>query len=369
MTGGSEPGRQRIVSLQILRFGAAAAVTFAHASCATEFWKHSGCVAHYPAGVGAAGVDVFFVLSGFVIARTGPLASPRPNGLAFFWRRWSRVAPIYYLLSLLVIVQALINGWFNAPQAVATFLFWPAAGRDLTTPFLIAGWTLGFEMVFYTAVSGVLLGGRVRRNLLALAIAVGALIVARQFSGWNPLRILANPIFLEFAAGVILARLWPQLKVADLRIGAALVTVGLTLFAVEAVVGAGDAIYFEPTLRDTHALWRVGVFGVPAALLVTGACICERLMQGRAVRIAAWMGDASYSIYLVQGTAIILLAVLWLPVFGTHRPAILASALSFACLMLGAATYVLIERPILRDLRRIRLPAAWVPARSSAIGA
>jgi exopolysaccharide production protein ExoZ len=357
--------RERIVSLQILRFAAAAAVTVAHASCATEFWKHSGCIAQYPAGVGAAGVDVFFVLSGFVIAMNGPLAEPRPTAVTFFWRRWSRVAPIYYLLSLPLIVHALVHGWFNLPQAIATFLFWPAAGPSIVLPFVEAGWTLCFEMVFYSAISAVLIDGRVRRNLAGLGLVFAALLAARQFSGWNPLRILANPIFLEFAAGVVLARLWPRLKSADLRLGAALMIAGLALFAVDAVVGAGDAISLESTLRDTDAFWRVGVFGVPALLLVAGACICERAMHGRVARMLAWMGDASYSTYLIQGTAIPVVALSLFPFLGTHRPAALACALIFVSLALGAATYVLIERPILRDLRRLKLPAAWRQPRST----
>ena len=357
--------RERIVSLQILRFLAAAAVTIAHASCATELWKHSGCVAQYPAGVGAAGVDVFFVLSGFVIAMNGPLAEPRPTAVTFFWRRWSRVAPIYYLLSLPLIVHALVHDWFNLPQAVATFLFWPAAGPSIVLPFVEAGWTLCFEMVFYSAISAVLINGRVRRNLMGLGLVFGALLAARQFSGWNPLRILANPIFLEFAGGMALARMWPKLRVADLRLGGTLLIAAIAVFATDGAVGVGDAIDWAPTLNGAHVFWRLGVFGVPALLLVAGACICERATHGRVARTLAWMGDASYSIYLIQGTAISVVALSLFPLMGTHRPIALGCALIFVSLALGAATYVIVERPILRDLRRLKLPAAWRQPRST----
>jgi exopolysaccharide production protein ExoZ len=347
-------GNHRIVALQALRFVAAAGVAAAHSECATTFWRQQGCTFTYPTAVGAAGVDIFFVLSGFVIALTGPLADPRPSGADFFWRRWSRVAPLYYLLSLPLIAHALTHGWFNAPQTIATFLFWPAAGPSLVTPYIEAGWTLCFEMIFYSAVSAALVGRNIRRNLTVLAALILALFTARLFSGWPPLRILANPILAEFGLGVGLACFWPWLRRADLRIGLALVVLSIGAFAVEAVVGVGNAPLPGPTLSGDNSLWRVVAFGLPGAVLVAGGCILDRALRGPLVAAAAWLGDASYSTYLIQSVAIPVLALAALSVVGRQHPTLLAFGLFASAMGLGSLTYVLVERPIMRDLKRLR---------------
>lgn len=348
--------RERLISLQILRFAAAAAVVTMHAAHVARVQEGLGEAPYYPTDIGAAGVDVFFVLSGFVIARTGPLATPKPSGARFFWRRWSRVAPLFYLLSAPVFALALVAGRANAAQTVATFLFWPVTGGRIVQPYLAAGWTLGFEMLFYTTVSLVLAGGRLRRNLAALATMLIALVMARANLDWPPLRILANAIFLEFAAGVALALAWPRLRRAPVGLGLGLIAAGLAAFAVQAVAGAGDAIAWQTVLFDTDALRRVLVFGLPAAGLVAGALICEPLARGRLARAAAWLGDASYSTYLVQGLTIPPLATLWARLVGRGAPVAEAVAVIALTLAAGSVCYLVLEHPILRALRRLGGP-------------
>ena len=125
---------RRIASLQVLRFVAAAMVVAFHSSCWALFGESVDCPVDRSWGIGGAGVDIFFVISGFVITFTGPLATPRPCGVRFFWRRWSRVAPIYFLLSAPFIAIAFATGGLNWPQTAATFLFWSAAGPELVQP-------------------------------------------------------------------------------------------------------------------------------------------------------------------------------------------------------------------------------------------
>lgn len=152
--------RERLVSLQILRFVAAMMVVVFHTRFLVDQLPASSARAffHSVAGIGPAGVDIFFVLSGFVIAMTGPLASPRPSGALFLWRRWRRVAPVYFIISLPEVVNAWRSGGLSADRLAATFLFWPATGSGVAYPYLEPGWTLCFEMVFYLTVSLVLVG-------------------------------------------------------------------------------------------------------------------------------------------------------------------------------------------------------------------
>src|SRR5580698_8202837 len=110
--------------------------------------------------MGPAGVDIFFVISGLVIGLTGPLATPRPTAARYFWMRWSRVAPFFYVASLPMIAVWAIAGQLTTAKTVATFLFWPMAGGTPVTPYLAPGWSLCFEMIFYTSISLLLIGGR-----------------------------------------------------------------------------------------------------------------------------------------------------------------------------------------------------------------
>ena len=336
-------------------------VVLTHAGHAARNFAGGNSATFYATDIGTAGVDVFFVVSGFIIAVTGPLAERPVSGASFFWRRWSRVAPIYFLLSAPVMIGAIWRGQFSWPLTAATFLFWPAAGSELTQPWLPMGWTLGFEMLFYAAVSLAMVGGRMRRNLAILAVVVCTLMVARSFSGWNPLRILANDMFLEFGFGVALAMAWTRLRRADPRVGIALLALAISAFGVEAWVGVGDAISVPVTLRGDHLLWRVSVFGLPATLLLAGALICEQKVHGPLARALAKLGDASYATYLTQNYSLGPTVVLALTLLGYGKPFTFGAIVLAGELAFGLLIYRTLERPIQTFIRRLPMTVSpWV---------
>ncbi len=357
--------RERIVSLQILRFIAAMMVVVFHTTyLVDQLPSASGRpIFHGLAGVGPAGVDIFFVLSGFVIALTGPLASPRPSGALFLWRRWRRVAPVYFVISLPEVVNAARAGGLSADRLAATFLFWPATGSGVVYPYLEPGWTLCFEMVFYLTVSLILVGGRLGRNLAIGAAAVAVLVVARLALEGAALRFLVNPIFLEFAVGVALAVASRRLARAPVPLGMFFLGLGVGALAVEAAIGVADVGLAVHVLTGQGAFTRVLLFGAPAAAIVGGALICERLCRGAVAAVLARFGDASYAIYLTHFAAINLVGMAWVALRApASAPAIVGCSLA-AALAIGLLCHRVIERPILRDLKRlrpIRLP--WRPA-------
>lgn len=170
-------------------------------------------------------------------------------------------------------------------------------------------------MLFYSAMSLALAGGRLKRNFAFLAIFLAAVAVAGQFSPWNGFKVLANPIFAELAAGAALAALWPRLHTAPLVLGWLMIAAAVVAFGVESHVGFGN-VSWKTTLEDTNAWARVVAFGVPGALLVAGAAICERILTGRLVAGAAWLGDASYSLYLSQAFSVPAASPLWFQFLG-----------------------------------------------------
>lgn len=316
-------------SIQHLRGLAAMAVVLFHA-CQ---W------AQLDFGIGQAGVDVFFVISGFVMWTATTRQEVRP--LAFIRRRIIRVAPLYWLVTLVLVAGALI-----APQRFQEVR--PEPGHVLLSlafiqhynplghpfPVLTPGWTLNYEAVFYLVFAACLLLPQPRR-LLALSVALGVL----AFAGfaWPPAYILLlNPMFLQFLAGVWLARIAQEGLLPERSIGWLLMAGGVMLFMVIGVAGI-DA-----------ELWRPMVWGAPALMLVAGAVAVEADGGWPNLSVFNLLGDASYSIYLTHTMSIGALAMTmgaWNP------PLFLPLALALAAAV-GIAAYLLVEKPMLAALRR-----------------
>jgi exopolysaccharide production protein ExoZ len=192
-----------LTGLQLMRALACLAVVVYHAA---EMWRtrlSPGGTVVWP--LGAAGVDVFFVISGFVMVLS---ASRRANWRAFLRARLRRIVPLYWLCSL-----AKMGGLFAAGDTarlglsycLRSLLFLPvhdAAG--LLKPVLPVGWTLSFEMLFY-GLCAVALGAG-----MAPAVFVPPVLLALSLvpHGGSALGELASPIVLEFVYGMALAVLW-----------------------------------------------------------------------------------------------------------------------------------------------------------------
>lgn len=346
----------RLINLQILRFVAAALVVHAHAVDlsqklgATPAWLATGTLENF----GAAGVDIFFVISGFIITRTARRA--RSAGDFAVSRLW-RVAPLYFLASLPWIAIRAAEGTLTAPMLIATFAFWPAAGPQVVAPALAVGWTLSFEMLFYGVVALVLAAPRARPALLAALLAFAACWGLREATGLPALQILGNPIILEFLMGVAAARLAPRL---DRRAGAVLLALGVAGFAAGLAHGFGRISELGDILPGTLSLARAAIWGVPALLVTLGAVALEPetttsqvpANPGPIRRGLATLGDASYALYLVHPLA--LYGVLQVIGFAPDLPGDLVVLAALAvCPALALAVHIWIERPLLA--RRPRL--------------
>ena len=317
-----------IWSLQILRFVAASMVVYLHATeTAFEATGSNGIVPLNLSIVGISGVDIFFVLSGVVIARTAPGLS----AAEFAWKRFRRIIPIYLLCCLPDVLIAAKTG-IGWRDAVATFLLWPATDV-MTAPILLVAWTLCFEVLFYAAATLVLID---RRWAYALLAAYGLAFALRPF---GPLfQFLGNPIVLEFLFGVAIAHA-PMRREAVwlIPVGAA----GLAAAGLFGVAPFGGTLKY---LMGVDALQRVIVYGVPAALIVYGT------MQIRAKQSAwTYLGDASYSLYLTHPLPVSALLTLWT---AYPIPADLIVVVGMITSVLVAwRVHELFEKPVLAALR------------------
>lgn len=246
-----------------------------------------------------AGVDIFFVVSGFIMVH----ASLDLFGRAGAWReflkrRLARIVPLYwamttlFLLVGLVVPAALNSGAPNLTQILGSLLFWPVVStQGLVQPVYSLGWTLNYEMLFYVLfAAGLALPMRwtlpAVAAVLALLVAVEGLMgpLAQPFSFW------AQPIVLEFAAGMGIAVLRQQ----GFRLHGAMRVV---------VAAAGVAVLLVAAhLPGTDGPWSSVLWRGSAAVLLMLAAGCGRegIVPVRPVKALAAVGDASYALYLVH---------------------------------------------------------------------
>jgi len=255
---------------------------------------------------GYVGVDVFFVISGFIIAWVavvGPKGPETPG--AFLVKRAFRLAPPYWLMT------ALHSAWFNPVSAgvlAASLAFLPQANADapyLGYPALYVGWSLNYEAFFYLLCAlGLALLGRRALWLVALALFTTTVILPFWHTGavlrdpqaiypWATpmLALAANPLVLEFLLGAGLAWLYAahrhRLTPARARL---LLAMGAAAFAASVI---GPVPKFDLLAR-----------GLPAGALLAGLVAAEYCGTLRVPRVAVWLGELSYALYLVHPTVI-----------------------------------------------------------------
>jgi exopolysaccharide production protein ExoZ len=318
-----------LISIQYLRAFAALAVLLFHA-CQ---W------ADVDFDIGAGGVDIFFVISGFLMWRI--TRDPAVTPTAFLRSRITRVVPLYWIATLALALLALAAPGLirqlkpTAPHLVLSLLFVPHLDPDgVPFPFLPTGWTLNYEAILYLIFSAALTAPRARQLVLVLGalsvITLTGLFVRPLFP------LFANPMMLEFAAGVTLARFAEHGRWPSAGMGWSLVGLGLVVFAMLRVLGIHSDI-------GRWVLW-----GAPAVLIVAGALAVEASGGLPHSAMLRRLGDASYSIYLCHWPIVAVAAKLT----GGHQPWLFVPAATLAALLAGLAVHVWVEAPLIRLLRR-----------------
>ncbi|MDS9468938.1 acyltransferase [Paracoccus sp. MBLB3053] len=354
---GAPPLRERVDNIQVLRFMGALMVVLYHASKPPlERLGWQGGTDFL-----AAGVDIFFVISGFIMIFTTRGFS---RTVVEFWiDRIIRIVPVYWaaiaVIVLLFAAGLRPNGLmaFDTSDLLTTLFFIPHVRADgAFAPLLNVGWTLNYEMFFYL-VFGLTLFFRSHMVSLSLITALFLGLVAiglfADFTNATPLAAsYTNPIILEFLAGCFLGYLYTHLQRASQKsaaTGIALLATGfggLVLGTAITPVGSG----LDP--------WRAMSAGIPAVLIVSGALMLERSGRKLSAGWMQFMGAASYSIYIFHLLAFQFTGkVIGIFVDTQSAPAAVLVGIALiyiiAGLTAGSFVYVLLERPVVTWLKRV----------------
>jgi len=323
----------RLHALQYLRAIAAFIVVYSHTAIQIPAWKS---ILPY---TGTYGVDIFFVISGFIMVY---ISKPNDTPTKFIANRIRRVVPLYWFFTLLMasilflLPSVFKTGEFSVAALIQSLLFIPhysLQNPNYVWPIVAPGWSLNYEMYFYLLFAiSLFFKGPLRVGFVIFSITVIWAICTGLNSNLAIPRFFSDPAVFEFIAGMLLALAWQR---------------GLKLPPIMGwiciILGFGWAIGAPEHISHTLRI------SLPSLLIVLGFLYIVVPVN----RIGLLLGDASYAIYLSH---IFVLGALRVFVPSTVGPSPLL-AWGFVLLSLiatslvGIAVHLLIDNWLLRTER------------------
>lgn len=353
MTKSIAPGSAKIINIQALRGVAVLLVIALHLQENEKKYAHGFAILPNFFNIGTSGVDLFFVISGFVMVaitrgwfqKTGAIQK-------FLYHRATRIYPLYWFYSLLMLaiylMQRKAGNDTRIVDLAASFLLLPQS----QLPLLVVGWTLVHEIYFYLVFSLLLL---LRENwLFPLLIIWGVVTITGDLIPFeNPsMQLITSPLTLEFIGGSLIALIHFSGKFSAEFAKKSGLTVWIIAF-VWWLLSYGICVNFG-FLPALSGWLRVLVFGFPAALFVYSLVTLEKHSAWGAPIWLISIGDASFSIYLSHLLVIATIGRIWekFDLVGTWANGIVLVTMFLAVLFIGMISLRLIERPFLKLTRR-----------------
>ncbi len=248
---------------------------------------------------GGAGVDTFFVLSGFVITYTSQKNIGYADKLpSFIKRRCVRIYPTYWIIiSLFLLSQILLPAFyrthfsFSLTNIFSTYLLFPGHG-------MVNGvsWTLSYELFFYLLFCFAFIIKN-KKNSFGLAISYAAAVILLPLGGYNYnnespwLSLITSPMNVEFLMGVTVVVLLPCISK---KISIPFICLGSIIFLLDGILTNMHYTLFPNSFN------RVVFFGVPSFFIITGLVKYELSHSVKPYKIFLLLGESSYSLYLIH---------------------------------------------------------------------
>lgn len=345
-------------NIQALRGVAVLLVVFCHLQVIEQKYSHGQMVLPDWLDYAIASVDLFFVISGFVIATvTRGQFQSLPAAGRFIFQRVTRIYPPYWFYSVIVLIlwwckPELVNSaQGNQVNILASFLIIP---QNLL-PLVMVGWTLIHEMYFYLVITIFMpvVSERAFPVLLvlwALIVIVGSSFFMINLGGdcQATAQVIFHPLTLDFIGGAAIALL------VNSRIGSKerlIAGIGISAFLFSLIWFGAN----EPIVK-TEGWPRVLLFGIPSLLVVYAAARAEISGKVCFPKSMITIGDASYSIYLSHVLVLAALGRIWgkIAIAGVMINVAMLVTMILATISVGLLSYRWMETPILNRFRKWR---------------
>ena len=315
----------KIQSLQVLRGLAAWLVVYHHYMQIFHSFNSTSSIGEFFSSRGGFGVDLFFVLSGFMMY----LAASRPStdGWSFFIKRLFRVFPTYWFFTVIIIIavalipNAFIYNQYTAYTLIQSLLFIPhenVSGLGVY-PVLTVGWTLNYEVLFYSILAVCLAVFKRKGIYICCALILLFPIVFYSFDNVT-MSVIKNPKMWQFVFGMAIGYIFLKYKIIEIQ----LFKTGLISLIAGGIVLSGIVGY--GLIHTT----------ISASLIVIGFILINNLFNEKNLltQFLIKLGDYSYSTYLAH---ILVLGVLF-NFFGSN-PSPLKEV--FVIISLSLTTYII----------------------------
>lgn len=269
---------KRLHALQYLRAFAALVVVYSHATIQVPEWKS------FLPYTGAYGVDIFFVISGFIMVYITKAQDTPSN---FLVNRVRRVVPLYWFFTLLMgailffLPTVFKTGEFSWATMVQSLFFIPhysLQNPEYVWPIVAPGWSLNYEMYFYLLFAlSLFFAPQFRVAIITAAIFVIWAVFSTIGSSVAIPRFVSDPAVFEFVAGMLLAIAWKRGFSLSSALGWVCLALGLA------------AATFAP--EHLHHWVRISI---PSTLIVVGCLYISVPVS----KFGLLLGDASYAVYL-----------------------------------------------------------------------
>jgi exopolysaccharide production protein ExoZ len=319
-------GGGTIASVQILRAVAAIAVVFVHIGLDLNYWVRTNTLW---VEICSVGVDLFFVISGFIMTliswdQFGQARAP----LDFMRRRLIRILPIYWLLTTVFV----LGGHYETWRILESYFLYRSGEPHL----IKVAWTLDYELAFYAVFA---LGLTLPRMLGLPAIA--GIIIANVWLGFSP-PAYSDPLVIEFVLGMAAAIVYRKGVRIPAAAAIALISIGVLAIALLQIPQPHDPLRW----------------GIPVLLILLGAVLCGELPDNAVVRGACAVGNASYVLYLAHWPIVRALCNLARHTGLNFAGSVLLQIAAFVCITavtIGIALllYRYVEAPMTQALQRL----------------
>lgn len=335
-----------LLGLQYLRFVAALLVVLTHSWQMIPIVGQGNSILGTGFHGGSSGVDLFFVISGFIMVHITSMRSVGPG--QFMLDRIARIAPPYWVITIVMAAVLILaptvfrSASYDTASFVTSLLFiaWPSTAVPGAAPLLQIGWTLNYEMLFYAIFAAAMLVSNRYRVAVAGAAIVALMSLRLLYEGGGNViyEFYTSTIMLEFIYGMILA----------VAFGSAGVSRRTALIALLLAV----ALFAYAISHDVMRLSQLRslIWGLPAAFVVASVVAIDLHGKVPVNRVLLMLGNASYAIYLTHLFPLGALRKVWpmMPEFVRSSDLLLLLAAVAVSLAVGVGFYMMVERPLIK---------------------